>query len=42
MGYSLALRGTQGRTNCIKVDPTTGELVGAADLRDPDSGAAGY
>ncbi len=42
MGYSLALRGTQGRTNCIKVDPTTGELVGAADVRDPDSGAAGY
>jgi len=42
MGYTLALRGTQGRTHCIRLDPDTGELVGAPDPRDPDSGAAGY
>jgi len=42
MGHTLRLRGTQGRTHCIKLDPETGELVGAPDPRDRDSGAAGY
>lgn len=42
MGHTLSFRGTQGRTHCIRLDPETGELVGAPDPRDPDSGAAGY
>ena len=42
MGHELSFRGTQGRTHCIRVDGGTGELVGAPDPRDPDSGAAGY
>lgn len=42
MGHTVQMRGTQGRTHCIMVDPDTGELVGAPDPRDPDSGALGY
>jgi gamma-glutamyltranspeptidase/glutathione hydrolase len=42
MGHTVDLSGSQGRTHCIRIDPATGERVGAPDLRDPDAGAAGY
>jgi gamma-glutamyltranspeptidase/glutathione hydrolase len=42
MGHTVDVSGSQGRTHCIRIDPATGERVGAPDLRDPDSGAAGY
>jgi gamma-glutamyltranspeptidase/glutathione hydrolase len=42
MGHPVRAGGTQGRTNCIMVDPDTGERVGAPDPRDADGGAAGY
>ncbi|MFO8174017.1 MAG: gamma-glutamyltransferase [Longimicrobiales bacterium] len=42
MGHSISTRGTQGRTHCIRFDAQSGQLVGAPDPRDPDSGAAGY
>ena len=42
MGHTVQMRGTQGRTHCIMIDPATGDRLGAPDPRDPDSGAAGY
>jgi len=42
MGHTVRAGGTQGRTNCIMVDPDTGERVGAPDPRDSDGGAAGH
>ncbi|HLU24464.1 MAG TPA: gamma-glutamyltransferase [Longimicrobiales bacterium] len=42
MGHEVRLGGTQGRVHAIMVDPATGERIGAADPRDPDSGAAGH
>jgi len=42
MGHTVDAGGSQGRTHCIMVDPTTGERVGAPDPRDADGGAAGY
>jgi gamma-glutamyltranspeptidase/glutathione hydrolase len=42
MGHQVRQGGSQGRTHCIMIDPTSGERVGAPDPRDRDSGAAGY
>ncbi len=42
MGHEVRLRGTQGRTHCIMIDPASGERLGAPDPRDPDGGAAGH
>ena len=42
MGHTVSMSGSQGRTHCIRVDPATGERVGAPDPRDRDGGAAGY
>jgi len=42
MGHTVSMRGSQGSTPCIFMDPETGELMGAPDPRDRDGGAAGY
>ena len=42
MGHRVVWRGTQGRTNSIMIDPRTGEILGAADPRQPDAAALGY
>ncbi len=42
MGHTIQMRGRQGVTHCIMIDPETGERVGAADPRDIDGGAVGY
>jgi len=42
MGHEVRMRGSQGRTNCIGIDPRTGERLGAADLRQADAAAIGY
>jgi gamma-glutamyltranspeptidase/glutathione hydrolase len=42
MGHTASVRGRQGSTHCIMLDPETGERVGAPDPRDGDGGAAGY
>ncbi len=42
MGHEVRLRGGQGRTHCIMIDPATGERLGAADPRDPDAAAVGH
>ena len=43
MGHVVEFgRSTQGRTNCIMIDPRTGERLGAADSRHPDAAAIGY
>lgn len=42
MGHDVRMRGRQGVTHCIMVDPETGERIGAADPRDPDGAAVGY
>jgi len=42
MGHAITMGGTQGRTNCIMIDPRTGERLGAADSRQPDAAAVGY
>jgi gamma-glutamyltranspeptidase/glutathione hydrolase len=42
MGHQIQMRGRQGVTHCIMIDPETGERVGAADPRDIDGGAVGY
>ena len=42
MGYTVSMRGTQGVANCIMIDPSTGDRLGAADHRNPDGGARGY
>jgi gamma-glutamyltranspeptidase/glutathione hydrolase len=41
MGHEVRMGGTQGRTNCIGIDPLTGEVIGAADTRQPDAAAIG-
>ncbi len=42
LGHTIRIIGSQGRTHCIMIDPTTGERVGAADPRDRDGAAVGY
>ncbi len=42
MGHTVRMRGSQGRTHCIMIDPRTGERLGVADLRTPDAAAVGY
>jgi gamma-glutamyltranspeptidase/glutathione hydrolase len=42
MGHTVQMRGRQGVTHCIMIDPETGERVGAADPRDSDGAAVGY
>ncbi len=42
MGHRLVARGEQGSTNCVMIDPVTGERIGAADPRDRDAAAVGY
>ena len=42
MGHAVRMRGRQGVANCIMVDPKSGELLGAADPRNPRGGAVGY
>lgn len=42
MGHDIRSGGRQGETNCIMVDPVTGERLGAPDSRDSDSAAAGH
>jgi len=42
MGHEVGTGGSQGRTNCIGIDPLTGAaVIGAADLRQPDAAAIG-
>jgi gamma-glutamyltranspeptidase/glutathione hydrolase len=42
MGHNIQMRGRQGVTHCIMIDPETGERIGAADPRDEDGRAVGY
>ncbi len=42
MGHAVTVGGHQGMAHCIMIDPATGERLGAADPRNPDSGARGY
>ncbi|UCG85820.1 MAG: gamma-glutamyltransferase [Gemmatimonadota bacterium] len=42
MGHRMIVRGRQGLTHCIMIDPLTGERIGAADPRDTDAVAVGY
>ena len=42
MGHRVIVRGQQGLTHCIMIDPLTGERIGAADPRDVDAAAVGY
>lgn len=42
MGHELRHRSFQGRAMTIYVDPVSGLLMGAADSRSPDGGAAGF
>ncbi len=42
MGHTVSMRGSQGLTHSIMIDPATGERVGAADARNPDAGASGH
>lgn len=42
MGHRVDMGGSQGRTNCIAIDPRTGERLGAADHRQGDAAAIGY
>ncbi|MFC1499613.1 gamma-glutamyltransferase [Candidatus Zixiibacteriota bacterium] len=41
MGHEVTIGGSQGRTNCIGIDPLTGKVIGAADTRQPDAAAIG-
>ncbi len=41
-GHTIELRGSQGRTHCIMIDPETGDRLGAADPRGEDARAVGY
>jgi gamma-glutamyltranspeptidase/glutathione hydrolase len=41
LGHTVQMGGRQGSANSIGIDPHTGERVGAADPRSPDSGARG-
>jgi gamma-glutamyltranspeptidase/glutathione hydrolase len=42
MGYTVRMGGSQGRANCIMIDPRTGDRLGAPDPRNPDATAVGY
>lgn len=42
MGHHVTVRGRQGRTHSIMIDPITKERLGAPDSRVPDAGAAGH
>jgi gamma-glutamyltranspeptidase / glutathione hydrolase len=42
MGHEVIVRGRQGLAHSIMIDPLTGERLGAADGRNPDSGAVGH
>ena len=42
LGHLVTLRGRQGVTHCIMIDPVTAERIGAADPRDVDGAAVGY
>ncbi len=42
MGHDVTVRGRQGRTHSIMIDPITNERLGAPDSRVRDAGAAGY
>lgn len=42
MGHEVRVRGRQGRTHVILIDPLTGDRLGLPDPRNSDSGAAGY
>ncbi len=42
MGHPVDSSSGQGETNCIMIDPVTGERVGAADPRGSDATAVGY
>jgi gamma-glutamyltranspeptidase / glutathione hydrolase len=41
MGHTVQMGGRQGLANSIMIDARTGERLGAADARNPDSGARG-
>jgi gamma-glutamyltranspeptidase/glutathione hydrolase len=41
MGHTVRMGGGQGRTNCIGIDPATGAVIGAADVRQGDAAAIG-
>lgn len=41
-GHAVRVITRQGAAHSIMIDPRTGERLGAADPRDPDSGAIGY
>ncbi len=41
MGHTVQMGGRQGSANSIGIDAHTGEQLGAADARSPDSGARG-
>jgi len=41
MGHTVQMGGRQGSANSIGIDAHTGERLGAADARSPDSGARG-
>ncbi len=42
MGHEIQMRGHQGVTHCIMIDPENGMRIGAADPRDTDGAAVGY
>ncbi|MDH5589256.1 MAG: gamma-glutamyltransferase, partial [Gemmatimonadota bacterium] len=42
MGHPVDMGGRQGLAHSIMIDPATGERLGAADPRNPDSGARGH
>lgn len=42
MGHEVTVRGRQGNTASIMIDPATGERLGAPDFRAADAGAAGH
>jgi gamma-glutamyltranspeptidase / glutathione hydrolase len=42
MGHPVTWIGGMGTAHSIRIDPSTGARVGAADTRDRDAGAAGY
>jgi len=42
MGHDVTVRGRQGRTHSIMIDPITHERLGAPDSRVRDAGAAGH
>ncbi len=42
MGHEVIVRGRQGNTASIMIDPATGDRLGAPDFRAGDAGAAGH